>query len=427
MPDPLPVNRGSRRLSKPTIDALPTESNPYRIHDAKVSSLAVVVNPNGSKRLSILSQDSAGELSLKDIGSFRRTQVGHARALARRATQPESVSRRPDTDRLQHEPVRRLAQCFLDEHVSTLKPITGYYYAGSLRRTLKVFGEREICSIEPHEIAHWSFELATRAPGTADTDTAVLRSMFRYAGESGWLPPDHVNPADGIKRHSRKYVAQPFSLEELLSIGAVLNKADGDDLVLAHIIWFMGYTGCRTGEVRDLRWSSVHNDRLVLAEAKRGRCEVDLNEAAREIICRRRKAARSDDEFVFPGRRSTSGDVAVSGSMMSNYWRRIKQVARLGKHRRLYDMRHTFASQGVMIGLTDAQVTSLLRHRNVSSADRYIYVSDPFTQDAAENVAAEVSRLMGDTLPWRPTSECKWIRWAMNVWGDRDGTQGNKW
>lgn len=58
-------------------------------------------------------------------------------------------------------------------------------------------------------------------------------------------------------------------------------------------------TGCRSGEVRRLRWRDIKRDRLVLTESKTGPRRVLLGEGARELLDRLSETASG--EWVFPG------------------------------------------------------------------------------------------------------------------------------
>ena len=81
-----------------------------------------------------------------------------------------------------------------------------------------------------------------------------------------------------------------------------------------------------------------------------------------------------------------------------------------------------------MTGHTDIEVSGLLRHGKMASSDRYIFLSDEHTRQAANSVAAEIDQLLGERLPWKPTIKgARWLRYSLKIWGDRKGTQGRRW
>ena len=70
----------------------------------------------------------------------------------------------------------------------------------------------------------------------------------------------------------------------------------------ADIIRLLLLTGCRKGEIVNLRWREVEGDTLNLADSKTGPRKVFLNTPARAVIERQ---PRTDSPFVFPVARET--------------------------------------------------------------------------------------------------------------------------
>ncbi len=99
--------------------------------------------------------------------------------------------------------------------------------------------------------------------------------------------------------------------------------------------------GCRSGEIRCLRWYEFKLDRLTLIDAKTGTRHVLLGEAAREL---------------------------------------------------LHDLRHAYASHAVMNGESLHVAGRLPSHRRASTKNRYVYLDDATLSQAAERVGLAITR-----------------------------------
>ena len=103
----------------------------------------------------------------------------------------------------------------------------------------------------------------------------------------------------------------------------------------ADIIRLLLLTGCRKGEVLNLRWQEVDGSLLHLSDSKTGPRTVYLNDQARGIIeCQ----PRGQSALVFPSPRDPTRPVSPSLSL----WYTIRSRAGI-RDVRLYDLRHTCA------------------------------------------------------------------------------------
>ena len=160
----------------------------------------------------------------------------------------------------------------------------------------------------------------------------------------------------------------------------------------ADIIRLLLLTGCRRGEIVNLRWSEVHDDMLSLADSKTGPRTVPLNSQARHILDRQ---PRSTSPFVFPSPRDASRPRCPDLAL----WDRVRKEAGI-EDVRLHDLRHTHASHAVMNGVPVPVVSRLLGHSNVQMTLRYAHLGDREIEDAAERVGTAIAQVMaGQTEP----------------------------
>ncbi|MDE0626175.1 MAG: tyrosine-type recombinase/integrase [Bryobacterales bacterium] len=171
------------------------------------------------------------------------------------------------------------------------------------------------------------------------------------------------------------------------------HRGRGSGRQQADIIRLLLLTGCRRGELVNLRWAEVQGDVLRLRDAKSGPRTVFLNAPARALLGRQ---PRTESDYVFPSRE----DPARCRSTELSLWRKIRKQARL-EDVRLHDLRHTFASYAVMRGVPLPVVSRLLGHSNTRMTLRYAHVSDRATEAAAERIGTTIAGLLTGT-PTRP-------------------------
>ncbi len=205
------------------------------------------------------------------------------------------------------------------------------------RCAVPAFGRMPLDRLGPEDMTAW-FDGASRdKPGAANRALEILRAMMFRADE--WrLRERGTNPYLGIAKNPREQVARFLDMDELARLGRALdaNEAEWPEAVAA--IRLLALTGCRRGEVVDLRWGDIGGDVIKLSNSKTGQRAVPLGEAARALIAAL-PGARDPDAFLFP-RHSKGRRLWI----LPNCWRTICADAGLGRLR-LHDLRHTVASQ----------------------------------------------------------------------------------
>ena len=150
-------------------------------------------------------------------------------------------------------------------------------------------------------------------------------------------------------------------------------------------------SGCRKGEILNLRWSEVDGDTLALADSKTGPRKVHLNPQARAVLDRQ---SRGPGPFVFPS-------LASPGSPRNRtlgMWPKLRREAGI-EDVRLHDLRHNYASWAVMNGVPVPVVSRLLGHSSTRMTLRYIHLDDRDVRTAAERVGQAMERLMASKAP----------------------------
>ena len=162
-------------------------------------------------------------------------------------------------------------------------------------------------------------------------------------------------------------------------------KPGGTSWQQADIIRLLLLTGCRKGEIVQLRWSEVDDGRLILQESKTGRRTVPLSTKARAVLERQ---PRGTSPFVFPSPRDPSRPRSRNLAL----WYRVRHEAGI-EEVRLHDLRHTVASHAVMNGVPVPVVSRLLGHSNVRMTLRYAHLGDRDIERAAETVGQAIAAI----------------------------------
>ena len=151
-------------------------------------------------------------------------------------------------------------------------------------------------------------------------------------------------------------------------------------------------TGCRKGELLNLKWENIDfsNRLLHLEQTKSGEWQpVPINEAARQVLVRRirlRDEICPDTPWVFfhltPALHTKVGDrVKNVRKAFSTACRR----AGIGNFH-IHDLRHTFASWLVMEGVPLFEVSKLLRHASIQMTERYAHLAPDYLHDAVASL-----------------------------------------
>ena len=378
------AGRERMKVTDAAIARLRPREREYTVWDSRVAGLGVRVRPSGGKSYVLLldmggrsKRVSLGPVGVKSLEDIRREC--HARR-ANPKPEEETAPARP-------VPLFRdfVTGPWQEAHFDGYKPSTRkgirYQLAGQL---LPAFGSKPLDRIEEAGIRRWFDRYSRTAPGNANHVLARLRQMLNFAVACGHI---ESNPAQGIAFNRRAKLTRFLSREEIARLHDVLDRQTRKgSRQQADIIRLLLLTGCRQGEIVNLRWAEVHGDMLSLADSKTGPRTVPLNSQARRVLDRQ---PRTGSPFVFPSPR----DPIRPRSRELALWTRVRREAGI-EDVRLHDLRHTMASHAVMNGVPVPVVSRLLGHSNVRMTLRYAHLGDRETEAAAERVGAAMAQVM---------------------------------
>lgn len=262
------------------------------------------------------------------------------------------------------EKTRKGYESHYQAHLSEYADRDVAWLADHVREQVEVIGTKPAADGKPH-------------PAIANQHLQIVRNLFEYLRRSGrW---EGANPCSG---DVEKFVIDPrerrLTTDEAARLWAAMQtEPEWRDLFL-----FLALTGRRLSNGQNLPWSRVD-----LPSAGRGRKRPDpagwihypsgamkakkadtvaITPEIAEILRRRQAAAEPGDKWVWPSFTDRSKPVRN----VHHAWSRIRKLAQL-PDLKIHELRHaagTWASEG---GATDAQVGSMLSHRDPQSTARY--------------------------------------------------------
>ena len=359
------------------------------LFDKALTGFGLRIHPSGRK-VWIVQARIKGRSRRIVIARHGEMELAEARRRARDMLALIHAGGNPADD-IQREKETPTLRAFAAEYLRRCEP----HWKPSGRRTVRIylkarilpaFGRMPLDRIGAQDVAAW-FDAASRdRPGAANRAFEILRAMMFRAEE--WGMREHgSNPCLGIAKNPRKQVARFLDTDELARLGRALDasKARWPEAVAA--IQLLALTGCRRGEVLDLRWRDISEDAINLEDSKTGPRAVPLGEAARALIAAL-PGARDPDAFLFPRHAEGRGTYSLTVC-----WRTVCADANLGRLR-LHDLRHTAASQAVMAGENLPLIGKLLGHRRHRTTAGYAHLSDTHLAEAAEKVGSVIAAAM---------------------------------
>jgi integrase len=288
-----------------------------------------------------LAQDEHGRR--RQVGGFQTK--GEARAacdghVARVLDPHTSVRRDP--------PLAELVDGYLEQHQAD--PVTIAKLRRQLRHATASFGDRKLSELHPHDLGSWRARLSE---GSRHDVFRALRQVLEQAVRWRWLDE---NPARAVKNPKpRRPEVVPF--ESWAHIEALAAELDPR---FAAIPIFAAGTGLRPEEWIALERRDVDRKACVVTvervysqgrlkqcgKSSRQRRRVPLRQRVLDVL--EASPPRLDTPLLFPAAR---GGYIESEKWRRDHWAPAIRAAGI-EHRRVYDLRHSFASFAIAAGVS---------------------------------------------------------------------------
>ncbi|MFN0154523.1 MAG: tyrosine-type recombinase/integrase [Gaiella sp.] len=265
-----------------------------------------------------------------------------------------------------------------------------------LAKAVGEFGDRRLGELRSQEIAAWRM---TIAPGHRFEATQALRQVLARAVAWGMID---VNPAkQGVDNPQRRRTEKrPFeSWAQLAAVASKLGACSGP------LVMFAAATGLRPGEWIALERRDIdptarvvyvrrayRNGRLKCTKTEGSVRAVPLQEIALDAIARIPMSA--DTDLLFPSLRGAYFDLH---NFRTREWKPAQLAVGITPLRRVYDLRHTFATFALRAGISTfdlsrymgASLTMIDRHYGHlarDGRDHAINLLDAYSQPGEADV-----------------------------------------
>ena len=221
-----------------------------------------------------------------------------------------------------------------------------------LQKAVRSFGEQRLSQLRSPAIAAWRMTVPS---GHRFEATQALRQVLARAVSWGLLD---INPAKlGVENPQRRYTEKrPFeSWDELHALAGELGPRDGP------MVLFAAATGLRPGEWLALEQRDIDRDAQVVyvrRTFRNGRIKTPKTKASLRAVPLQAIALAVLDELpphdrecplVFPSARGGYFDLH---NFRNRNWRPAQKSAGITPLRRVYDLRHTFATFALRAGIS---------------------------------------------------------------------------
>jgi integrase len=294
-------------------------------------------------------RDETGRSRRQTFGTGRE---GKADASAFLQTKVDVVAalRRGDASALTHSEAVSVTEA-VDRYLAAheVDPATTEKLRRQLRHATSAFGERELRTLRPDELAAWR---RTLSEGSRSDLFRALRQVLQQATRWGWI--EH-NPARHIRNPKPKRAEfEPFeSWQQMEAIVAELDPR------FSTIPLFAAGTGLRPEEWIALERRDVDREAGVVtvervysqgrlkpcAKTSRQRRRVPLRQRVLDAL--EALPPRLDSPLLFPAARGGHIDLE---KLRQREWAPALRAAGI-HHRRIYDLRHTFATWSLAAGV----------------------------------------------------------------------------
>lgn len=407
------------KLTKSVVDAAKPDESQFTLWCSELKGFGVFIHPTGRRTYFVDYRNAQKVRRRMTIGWHGVITTEQARRLALAALGEVARGDDPADERLTRRrsmTVRELCEKYLTAADKGLilgkgnrpkKPSTRYTDRGRIQRHIvPLLGSKLVIDLTTPDINRFLREVAegktaktekTRklrgksvvrgGSGTASRTTGLLGGILSYAVSEGII---EANAARGVKRPADNRRLRRLTPEEYQRLGVALldAKVGGEIDQVIDGSWLLVLSGCRLGEVVNLKWSEVdaRGGCLRLSDSKEGATARPVGQAVLDYIT---TIKRSGNCFTVL---SPARSGKVFGALAKG-WKRVAKSAGL-EDVTPHTLRHSFASVAGDLGYSEPTIAALLGHAAGSVTGRYVHHLDSVLIAAADRVAAEIARMM---------------------------------
>jgi integrase len=382
------------KLTKGTIDALPTPSSDQVYWDTALPGFGVKVTPKGRKVFIVLYRTGGAGSKLRKytIGPYGRITLQQARVAAQKVFAAKLEGRDPAGEKRENkrrivaDRVEDLLETFVGQRLSQNR--SGAEIARLLRREMaKPWTGKSVHEIGKRDVVEVVSAIEQRGAPVAANKTLKSIKMFL-----SWCVGRAIlerSPAEGVPALAKEVARdRMLSDDELRSV--IVAAAEMDDCY-GGIVELLALTGQRREEVAKLAWEEIDITRrlwtIPKSRTKNAKAHiVHLSDQSIAVIDRMK--GRDPGVFVFGGAKA-----------FQDFARATRKLDELSKVTgwRLHDLRRTCVSGMARLGVAPHVADKILNHQSAISGVAAVYQRHEFLterKDALERWGAHVARIV---------------------------------
>lgn len=350
------------------------------LRDATIPGLHCRVSKSG-KAFYLWFRTKTGIERRPKIGNFPLMTVQQARDIARDMLLQVVSGRDPMQDRAEERAaatMSKLCEQYLKDYAERKKSaaedarMTGIILKSKL-------GRMRVKDVEYDHVREFHAGRAA-TPYQANRMLALLSKMFNLA-EQWKMRPQNTNPCRHVHRYRETARRRKMSANEAAAIAAALEAHRATAPATVAFIYLLILSGARKSEIAAIRPEWIDGNVLSLPDSKTGQRTIYLPPQAVAIIEKLPKV---------------QGQTLLGIKDPTNLWKTVRKEAGC-PDLRLHDLRRTFASAALSMGLSLAQVGELLGHASTQTTKGYAYLMQEPALLAAETVASKLESMMNPT------------------------------
>lgn len=273
---------------------------------------------------------------------------------------------------------------FIYRYLNKLELSASENYIRSVKHSLnslkRFFGSNKILNeLSAENIEHFILDLRSKTPKGYRVYYRNLKAAFNFALENNLIS---TNPFLKIKLPKEQTDAPKFiTVDELNTILTSVQPKE-----LCEPIQFGFYTGCRLSEIVNLKWKDVDVQRELLniggssmkTKSRKHRTIPIHNTLMKSIFCDH----CAPEHFVF---RKKDG-ANYTGDYISKRFKKAVRNAGLREEIHFHTLRHSFASNLAMKGVSILVIQKLLGHSSITTSEIYSHLNVEALSEAIQKV-----------------------------------------
>ena len=331
------------------------------------------------KAWSLYYRSKAGQQREPKIGEYPTIGLEQAREIARGMLATVAQGGDPSRDRAvsrKAERVQELTKRFMDDHArENNKAKTVYENERFIERFIDAkWGKKPVADITGEDVRKLKKEMKG-TPTQFNRVRALISKIWNFAK----IEPNIVDDVTPYRERKRERYLEP---EEFPILAAAIDQVEKELPQEVAIIRLLLLSGARPAEIQTAERKWLQGNILTLKDHKTdgtiGTKVVVLPDEALDVL----KRIKVTGKYLC-GRKSRP----------TRAWRKIMDIAKLPNFR-LYDLRHSFASEALDADFTLDQIGKLFGHTDTRTTARYAHLLTAKRMAMASDTAGQIGAKM---------------------------------